>query len=637
MPELKKLYDSNRLPLPQRWLTSTGGQLVFLLVLVTLVVSVVVGAIAHEFARETIRQQAIRTSGIVADARKQALLMRVERRRAGAQEFIEDVAPPHPAIPSHALRQLMKSFLKSNDAIAVRLVRQGSPVVVGDPKYLPGALPAPQPGQVAWFFRGGYYCVAAQRGGNSLIASFSMEEINSIFLNRKGLGSSGESFLVDAEGFFLTPPRYPCASGISHPITARPMQLALSGLESEVLDPDYRGVAMIHGFRHIPEIGGGVIMAHLDQREAFAPVEALRLQLMGAIGLLVLLALIIAPVLALFVTRPLRKLTRRAIALQAEDFERPVPIEGSHEMKLFARTFAEMARSLKASRASLLEANETLERRIDERTRELERQISEKRAIEEADRLKGQFLGIVSHELRTPINAISGFGSILYDGLAGPLTEQQHAYVKKMLMGADTLILLVNDLLDMSQIQSGKLNVSMASFRLEGVMAEVVSTMRPLAEHKEVELVTEISGPLPETYGDARRMAQVLTNLIGNAIKFMPRGGTAWIRLHEVTEGVRCEIVDSGPGIAPQDLPRLFQRFMQIDMSNTREFSGTGLGLAISQAIMEAHGTEISVKSILGEGSTFWFTLPLHRPQTGADAPAATETGSKAKQASIES
>ncbi|MFN3430807.1 MAG: ATP-binding protein [Candidatus Sericytochromatia bacterium] len=236
-------------------------------------------------------------------------------------------------------------------------------------------------------------------------------------------------------------------------------------------------------------------------------------------------------------------------------------------------------------------------------------------ALEQADRLKDQFLGILSHELRTPINAIMGFGSILDDGLFGPLNADQHACLTKLLGGAERLLGLVNDVLNMSQIQAGTFQLLPAPMRLSEVAVSSVSALEPLAQTKRQRLVEAVPADLPPLTADAQRLAQVLTNLIGNAIKFTPEGGTITVSAALDGRQVRCRIADTGPGIADADQARLFMPFTQLDMSHTRAAGGVGLGLSICRALVEAHGGRIGVDSEPGRGSTFWFTLPIEAEQ----------------------
>jgi PAS domain S-box-containing protein len=241
-------------------------------------------------------------------------------------------------------------------------------------------------------------------------------------------------------------------------------------------------------------------------------------------------------------------------------------------------------------------------------------QRRELEALRQADQLKDQFLSILSHELRTPINAIMGFGSILDDGLAGALSPTQHEYLRKMLGGADVLLALVNDLLDMSRIQAGQFSLSPAPMRFDDLAEEVLTSLTPLAEQRRHRVQLALPEDLPTLVGDRQRLAQVLVNLVGNAIKFTPAEGVIWLRARTEGPMLHVEVADTGPGIAKEDLPKLFHRFTQLDMSATRKAGGTGLGLSISKALVEAHGGRIGVESEPGRGATFWFDVPLAGP-----------------------
>lgn len=233
-------------------------------------------------------------------------------------------------------------------------------------------------------------------------------------------------------------------------------------------------------------------------------------------------------------------------------------------------------------------------------------------AMEELDALKDKFLGIISHELRTPIHAILGFGSLLEDGVAGSLNEKQREYVHKLLEGADRLLYLVNDLLDMTRIQAGKLRLSPRRIDFSDVVASTVGGLEPLGRAKRLALTFRVGDSLPPICGDEQRLAQVLTNLVSNAIKFTPEGGAIEVRAFLDGDHLRCEVQDSGIGISEEDQSNLFKPFSQVGNSQAgaRE-TGTGLGLAIACALVEAHGGAIGVRSEPGKGSLFWFTIPL--------------------------
>lgn len=235
----------------------------------------------------------------------------------------------------------------------------------------------------------------------------------------------------------------------------------------------------------------------------------------------------------------------------------------------------------------------------------------------ERERLKDQFLAVLSHELRTPINAITGFGSILADGVAGDLTAEQRGFVLKMLDASQTLLTLVDDLLDMGRIRAGKFTIAPQPMAFEGAATAVADQLAPIAARKGQRLVLDLPAALPPMVADEARLRQVLLNLAGNALKFSGAGAEVTLRARAEGDKLRCEVIDHGEGVRPEVLPRLFQPFSQGDMSSTRRVGGTGLGLSIAKALVEAHGGTIGVLSHPGAGSTFWFEVPL-RPAAEA-------------------
>ncbi|MNS30902.1 Non-motile and phage-resistance protein [compost metagenome] len=208
-----------------------------------------------------------------------------------------------------------------------------------------------------------------------------------------------------------------------------------------------------------------------------------------------------------------------------------------------------------------------------------------------------------------------GFGSILADGLLGPLNPHQQDCLVKLLGGADRLLGLVDDVLNMSQIQAGTFQLMPAPMRFSEVAASVVASLEPLATTKHQRLVEAVDSDLPPMTADAQRVTQVLTNLIGNAVKFTPEGGTITVTAGLEGDRLHCRVADTGPGISDADQARLFTPFTQLDMSHTRAAGGVGLGLSICRALVEAHGGAIGVESTLGAGATFWFTLPIEAPR----------------------
>jgi signal transduction histidine kinase/DNA-binding response OmpR family regulator len=232
-------------------------------------------------------------------------------------------------------------------------------------------------------------------------------------------------------------------------------------------------------------------------------------------------------------------------------------------------------------------------------------------AKEEAERgskFKDQFLSTMSHELRTPLNAILGFSDLLADESYGPLNERQQRYVAHVHTGGKHLLSLINDILDLSKIEAGRMELALEGISVERIFGEVLSAMRPLAD-KKCHMLSKDAPSRLSIQADSTRFKQILMNLLGNAIKFTPTGGTIEVVARLVEGRVRIEVRDNGPGIPPGEQKRIFEAFYRLRDSG-RKTEGTGLGLAITHRLIELHGGELSLESELGVGSCFYFALP---------------------------
>jgi signal transduction histidine kinase len=231
--------------------------------------------------------------------------------------------------------------------------------------------------------------------------------------------------------------------------------------------------------------------------------------------------------------------------------------------------------------------------------------------LRELDRLKSDFVANVSHELRTPLTAIKGAVDLILREVAGPLSEKQTHYLTRIRSNSQHLAGLINDLLDLSKIEEGKIELQAARVSPAGLVREVVETLKPIAAEKPIELEVTILEPSTLVWADREKITQVLTNLIGNAIKFTPPQGKVVVSSERNdTNWVRVAVSDTGPGISANERERIFDKFYQVALNGGQKPKGTGLGLAISKTLVELHGGKIWVQSEPSRGSTFYFTLP---------------------------
>jgi signal transduction histidine kinase len=225
----------------------------------------------------------------------------------------------------------------------------------------------------------------------------------------------------------------------------------------------------------------------------------------------------------------------------------------------------------------------------------------------------------MSHELRTPLNAILGYTELILDSVYGDMPEKARSVLDRIQRNGQHLLGLINDVLDLSKIEAGQLTLSLSDYSLKSVIQTVFTAVEPLANEKQIALKIDAAPELPPGRGDERRITQDLLNLVGNAIKFTDSGEVS-IKGSLANGAFTVAVRDTGPGISAADQAKLFQEFQQADNSITRKKGGTGLGLAISKRIIEMHGGRIWVESVVGQGSTFSFMLPVIVKQQGKPA-----------------
>jgi signal transduction histidine kinase len=303
-----------------------------------------------------------------------------------------------------------------------------------------------------------------------------------------------------------------------------------------------------------------------------------------AAGALVL-ALLLGFVLSWSVIGPMQSIDSRLAAIASGDFSGHVNVTNRDELGALA--------------ANVNRMNDELQRLYKE--------------LETASKHKSEFLANMSHELRTPLNAIIGFSQVLREGISGEINAKQEEYLDDILTSGNHLLALINDVLDLSKVEAGQLELQVAPFSLQDALERGVSMVREQATQDGVQVTLHANGGLDVVTGDERRIRQVIFNLLSNAVKFAPAGGLVDVTATQVNGEVRVSVADTGPGIAAEDLDRIFEEFQQTE-AGARQQEGTGLGLALSKRFVEMHGGRIWCDSEVGKGSTFVFTLPAGTP-----------------------
>jgi CheY-like chemotaxis protein len=254
-----------------------------------------------------------------------------------------------------------------------------------------------------------------------------------------------------------------------------------------------------------------------------------------------------------------------------------------------------------ASQSAVALVNAQLYRALEEQSR----------ALEEASRHKSEFLASMSHELRTPLNAVLGFSEVLLERMFGDLNERQEDYLRDIHGSGRHLLELLNDILDLSKVEAGRMELSYGVLDVRALLEDAASMVRERAEGAGVSLTVEVTDTIA-VYADELRVRQVLLNLLTNAVKFTPAGGSVTVRSHRAGDRVVFEVADTGVGIPPEDRERIFESFQQGGRGPSRE-EGTGLGLTLSRRLIELHGGVLDVESEVGVGSEFRFTLPAQQ------------------------
>jgi len=422
------------------------------------------------------------------------------------------------------------------------------------------------------------------------------------------LGTSGYVYAVDARG---VPIAHPNATAFTHPSLALPQvtkALASSSSTGSTVGRNLRGEKVLSTWATVEPVGWKVFVEQ-PESAAFAPVRGkiwrtallLAAFLAAGVGLSVLLAR--------HLVRPIKQMRTAAARIGAGAYDERIQLDRRDELGGLADELNRMAASLQAS-------VQGLEQKVEERTRELQQVLAELsrkgRQLEVASEHKSHFLANMSHELRTPLNAIIGFSQVLQQRLFGPINAKQEEYLDDILASGNHLLDLINDVLDLSKVEAGQVELDIATFSLCEALERGVVMVRERATKNGVRLSLELAADVDLVDGDERRVRQIVFNLLSNAVKFTPSGGTVLVASAREDGEVLVSVTDTGPGIAPDDQERIFEEFQQTDVG-VRQREGTGLGLALSKRLVELHRGRIWVESRAGHGSRFVFTLPIEQ------------------------
>jgi signal transduction histidine kinase len=460
-------------------------------------------------------------------------------------------------------------------------------------------------------FRGGsepHFVVAVPEGRNSGVTvgdanlRFALDPVTSI-----KVGRAGHAYVVDAAGRLIAHPDISTVLRLTDLSGLPQVKAALKGDatpdQRAMVASDAAGHSVLTAYEVIPSTGWAVFVEQpLD--EAFAPLNAS----LWRSAVLLVLALVVAVVASLILARrmtgPIDAIRASTTRIAAGAFDRRIALRTGDELEDLANDFDRMTERLQESYA-------TLEQKVEDRTRQLA-EARDQLAL--ASQNKSDFLANMSHELRTPLNAVIGFSEVLMQRMYGEINEKQEDYLRDIATSGKHLLSLVNDILDLSKVEAGKMELQPSVFSIQETIESGATMIRERAVRRGIALTTAVDPDLAPIQADERKVKQVLFNLLSNAVKFTPEGGSIAVRAERLDGEVHVSVRDSGVGIAPEDQARIFEEFQQTS-TGARTEDSTGLGLTLAKRFIELHGGRLWVESEVGKGSTFTFALPMGRSE----------------------
>lgn len=454
------------------------------------------------------------------------------------------------------------------------------------------------------------------RGLVGIVAgSFTLEHLSQLLAPARVRGAGGleqgQVYLVSPSGLILahTDPSRRATQAIEADAGSR---AALVGRRGTITWMDESRETQISIFAPLPEIGWGLVYTH-PYPTWLAAVPDVFPELLPALTVVLALSAVAGSLAAHALSRPILELQQAASRLREGEFSTRLPENHRDELGDLAAAFNRMATALQDLYANL-------EARVAERTAALEATNLE---LARASQVKSEFLARMSHDLRTPLNAVIGFADLLLTQQVGPLTDKQERYLGHVANAGRHLMVLINDILDLTRVEAGKLEIHPEPCHVPTILEETLALFRSQALARRITLAMEIGTPLGGLMADRIRLQQILHNLVSNAVKFTPEGGIVTVTARQTGLEMELSVRDTGVGIPPEDHGRIFEVYQQVGSAEGKQ-KGTGLGLAITKRLVELHGGTIRLESAPGQGSTFTVRLPGASPieagPEGADA-----------------
>ena len=570
--------------------------------------AVALTTLAYRAQLDSLENDARRAVRVAAHSRADAIARLIDGQQQRAERFLvtaaslcaEQTVSGRTAWELGCAQRALRELRATERALGA-LLTNGRRRVARSGAVVSEALPVPTPlarvternGQIT-------YSIRAEHRDTAVRLEFTLGEIAVLLDNPVGLGTTGEMFLRNVVGTFMTPPRF---GGAGVPVAFAEWSHGCGLGASEWVDIDYRGVTTIHGLHDLSSFAEPLCVdAHVSRAEALEPAAALLSDLRARAAQFAAVGIVLALIAAHWMSAPVQRLVASAHALERGEFAGPIPASGPSEIRALAAAFATMARAL---------------------GEQVAREQRARHDAESANRAKDEFLAVLSHELRTPLTSTLGWTRLLRH--AGVDSSQAERAISAIERSAQMQKRLIEDLLDVSRIIAGRLQLDRVPVRVTDPVRAAVEELRPIAQDKSIRLETVFESA-PTMAADAVRLQQIVANLLTNAIKFTPTGGQVVVRVREADGWAEIEVSDTGVGIAPEFLPHVFEPFRQGDAGPRRAYGGLGLGLSIVHHLVKLHGGTIEASSHgQATGATFRVRLPL--AAAGGDAASTPRLG----------